>query len=140
MKKGKSYSSLRRRLWHWKDVAKDKAPGNSEATTYMIRLTQGDVLESYSDISNAALQGGCIPDSWKRGIKFPTDKVEGTEKVGKYRPIMVVEACRKARTGTLIKRIRKVWDPNNAISPCNTWFARGVSTIEPIMKLRMCID
>ena len=52
---------------------------------------------------------------------------------------MLIGACRKARTGVLIKRIRKVWDKNQAISPCNTGFARGVLTAEPIMKLRMCI-
>ena len=53
---------------------------------------------------------------------------------------MLIGACRKACTGILIKRIRKVWDANNAISPCNTGFAKDVSTVEPIMKPRMCID
>ena len=55
---------------------------------------------------------------------------------------MLIEACRKTCTGILIKRIRKVWDKNQAIGPCpcNTGFARGVLTVEPIMKLRMCVD
>ena len=71
---------------------------------------------------------------------LPTEKIVGTEKVGKHRPIMLIKACRKARMGILIKRIRKVWDANNAISPCNTGLVRGVSTVDPIMKLRMSID
>ena len=41
--------------WHWKDAAKNKAPGDSGVTTDMLRLAPGDVLESYRDIANAAL-------------------------------------------------------------------------------------
>ena len=71
---------------------------------------------------------------------FPIGKIEGVVKIEKHRPIMLIEACRKACTGILIKGIRKVWDKNQAISPCNSGFSSGVSTMEPIMKLRMCID
>ncbi len=126
--------------WHWKDVAKAKAPGDSGVTTDMLRLAPADVLESYREIANEALNGGCVPDSWKREVMFPTEKIAGRIWIEKHRPIMLIEACRKACTGILIKRIRKVWDANTAISPCNTGFARDVSTVEPIMKLRMCID
>ena len=60
---------------------------------------------------------------------FPAEKIAGKEKVEKHRPIMLIEACRKACTSIFIKRIRKVWDANNAISSCNTGFASGVSTM-----------
>ena len=125
---------------HWKSVAKGKAAGDSGVTTDMLRLAPAGLLASYLEIANAALAGGSIPDSWKREVMFPIEKIEGTVKIEKHRPIMLIEACRKACTGILIKRIRKVWDKNQAISPCNSGFARGVSTMEPIMKLRMCID
>ena len=74
----------------------------------MLRLAPGGVLDSYRDIANAALQGGCVPNSWKREVMFPTEKVAGTENIEEHRPIMIIEACRKAYTGTLIKRVRKV--------------------------------
>ena len=75
------------------------------------------------------------------GGHVPDRKIEGTVEIEQHCPIMLIEACRKkACTGILIKRIRTVWDKNQAISPCNSGFARGVSTIEPIMKLRMCMD
>ena len=83
------------------------------------------VLESYRDTANATLKGGCIPDSWKLEIIFPIEKVEGTEKVEKHRPTMLTDACRKAYTVILIKKVRKVWDTNKAISSCNSGFARG---------------
>ena len=66
---------------------------------------------------------------------FPIGKIGGTVKIEKHRHIMPIGACRKACTGIIIKRIRKVWDKNQAISPCNSGFARGgegVSTTEPI--------
>ena len=69
----------------------------------------------------------------------PIEKVKGTETIGKHRPIMLTEACREACIGILIKSVRKVWDANNAISSCNSGFAPGVSTVESIMKLGMCI-
>ena len=71
---------------------------------------------------------------------FPTEKVAGTKKIEKHRPIMLTEACREACTGILIKRVQNVWDAHKSICSCNTGFARNVSTVEPIMKLRMCID
>ena len=71
---------------------------------------------------------------------LPIEKVEGTEKIEKLRPIILIEVCRKACTGILIKRVRKVRDANNAIRSCNSGFARRVSTVEPIMKLSMYID
>ena len=36
--------------------------------------------------------------------------------------------------------IREVRDSNQAISPCNSGFAKGASTVEPITKLRICSD
>ena len=54
--------------------------------------------------------------------------LEGDIWIEKHRPIMLTEACRKVRTDILIKRVRRVWDAN------------GVSTTEPIMKPRVCID
>ena len=39
---------------------------------------------------------------------FPIEKIEGTVKIEKHRTIMLIEACRKACTGILIERIRKV--------------------------------
>ena len=50
---------------------------------------------------------------------FPIEKIEGATRIEKHRPIMLIEACRKACTGILIKRIWKVWDSNQAMSPCN---------------------
>ena len=120
---------------HWKCVAKGKAVGGSGVTTNMFRLAPAGLLESYREIVNAALSGGCMPGSWKREVMFPIEKIEGTLKIEKHRSIMLIEACRKGCMGILIKRIGKVWDQNQAISPCNSGFARGVSTMEPIMKL-----
>ena len=48
---------------------------------------------------------------------FLIEKIEGVVKIEKHRPIMLIDACRKACTGILIKRIRRVWDKNQAISP-----------------------
>ena len=45
---------------------------------------------------------------------------------------MLIEAYMKACTGILIRRIRKVWDKNQAIIPCNSGFARGVPTMKPM--------
>ena len=121
-------------------VTKGTAAGDSGVAPGMSRLTPAGLLESYMDIANAALTGGCIPDSWKREAMLPIEKIEGVVKIEKHRPIMLIKACRKAYTGILIKRIRKVWDTNQAISPCNLGFAIGASTVEPITKPRMCID
>ena len=98
------------------------------------------MLESHRDIANATLQGGCVSGSWKREIMFPIENVEGTEKIERHRPIMLIEAYRNACTGILMKRVRKVWDTNNTIRSCNSGFARGASTAESITTLRMCID
>ena len=68
------------------------------------------LLGSYRDIANAALAGGCIPDSWKRGVIFPIENIEGVVMIEKHRPIMLIAACKKAYIGILIKRTRKVWD------------------------------
>ena len=125
---------------HWRYVAKGKAAGDTGVTTDMLRLATDGLLKSYLDIANAALAGGCVPDSWKQEVMSPTEKIEGTVSIEKHHPIILIETCRKACTGILIKRIRKVWDKNQAISMCNSGFARGVSTMAPIMKLRMCID
>ena len=66
---------------HWKNVAKGKAAGDSRATTDMLRLAPPGLLGSYRDIANAALAGGCIPDSWKREFIFPIEKIEGTVRI-----------------------------------------------------------
>ena len=70
--------------WHWKYVTKGRAAGDGGVAKDILRLASDGVLESYLDIANAALQGSCIPDSWKREIMPPIEKVEGTEKVEKH--------------------------------------------------------
>ena len=40
----------------------------------MLRLPPPGLLDSDWDIANAALAGGCIPDSWKREVMFPIEK------------------------------------------------------------------
>ena len=62
-------------LNHWKHVAKGKAAGDSGVTADMLRLAPPGLLGFYRDIANAALAGGCIPDSWKREVMFPIDKI-----------------------------------------------------------------
>ena len=92
-------------------------------------------------LPNATLAGWCVSGSWKREAMFPIERIEGTVKIEKHRPIMLIGACREACTGILIKRIRKVWDKNQAISLYSSGFAKGGSSeMEPVMKLRMCID
>ena len=54
-----------------------KAAGDSSVTADMLRLALEGVLEAYRDIANAALQGGCAPDSWKRGIMLPIENGKG---------------------------------------------------------------
>ena len=68
----------------------------------------GQRKSSLPKIANAALKGTCVPDSWKREVMFPVEKIEGTIQIEKHRPIMLIEAYRKARTGILIKRVRRV--------------------------------
>ena len=68
-------------------------------TTDMLRLAPEGLLESYREIANATLAGGCVPDSWKREVIFPIEKIEGAAKIEKHRPIMLIGACRKACTG-----------------------------------------
>ena len=103
---------------HWKNVAKGKAAGDSGVTTDMLRFAPFGLLGFYRDITNAALAGGCVPDSWKREVMIPIEKIEEMVRIEKHRPIMLIEACRKACTGILIKLTHKVWDKNQAISPC----------------------
>ena len=119
-----------------KNVAKGKAAGDSGVTTDMLRLAPAGLFESYRDIANATLAGGCIPDSWEREVMFPIEKIEEAAKIEKHRPIMLTEADRNACTGILIKQIRRVWDGNQAINPRNSGFARGASAVEPIITLR----
>ena len=116
---------------HWRYVAKGKAVGDSGVTTDMLRLAPENLLKPYLDIANAALAGGCVPGSWKREIMFPIEKIGGTVKIEKHSPIMLIEASKKACIGILIKRIRKVWDKNKAISSCNSGFARGCPRWSP---------
>ena len=92
---------------HWKYVAKGKEAGDSAVTADMLRLVPEYLLESHSEITNAALAGGCVPVSWKLEVMFPIEKIEGAVKIEKHRPIMLIEVCRKAYTGILIKMIRK---------------------------------
>ena len=77
---------------HWRYVAKEKAAGDSGVTIDMLRLAPDGLLKSYLDIANAALAGGCVPDSRKREGMFPIEKIEGTVKIEKHRPIMLIEA------------------------------------------------
>ena len=93
-------------------MAKVKAAEDSGVTTDMLRKAPTGLLESYRDIANAAPGGGCVPDSWKRRVMSPIENIEGTVKIEKDRHIMLIEACREACIGILIKRIRKVWDKN----------------------------
>ena len=86
---------------HWKNVAKRKAAGDNGVTADMLRLVPPGLLDSYRDIANAALAGGCIPDSWKREVMFPIEKIEGTVRIEKLRPIMLIEACKKSSIGSL---------------------------------------
>ena len=127
-------------LEYWRKVPKAKASGKSGITTDMLALASEEMLVEYLVIINRIISGGPIPEYWKKEVMFPTEKIPGTIKIEKHRPIMLLEVLRKACTGFMVQRLRKTWTKHHIISGKNTGFTSKKSTAEPILKLRTCLD
>ena len=55
-------------------LPKGRRQGDNGVTINMLRLVPVGVLKSHRGIANAAILGGRIPGSWKRGVMFPIGK------------------------------------------------------------------
>jgi hypothetical protein len=82
----------------------DACPGKSQISVALLRLLPDTHLETLTHILNLALDWGCLPESFNRGLIFPIPK-KGEFTVSNSRPITLLEAHLKLLTGIINRRL-----------------------------------
>lgn len=121
--------------WHSSlQVAKTKtAPGISGIGYALLQGAGKKATEVFIELASAVLEGGQMPDEWKKELLYPIPKNENWEyNLAKTRPIVLLETFRKNVVRIVQRRVSKVILAHNILKGPNFAGLPGLSTGAPI--------
>jgi len=114
-------------------MKKGKAAGQSRVVTEMLQAASDVGIEWLTELCNAIVSEGAIPDDWKGSITIPVYKGKGDPlECGSYRAIKLLEHAMKVVEKVLEKRIRE----QVKIDDMQFGFMSGKGTTDAIFVIR----
>jgi hypothetical protein len=107
----------------------DACPGKSQISVALLRLLPDTHLETLTHILNLALEWGCLPDTFNKGLIFPIPK-KGEFTVSNSRPITLLEAHLQLLTGIVNRRLVHRLLDEQYFSPWQFGFLPGRSATD----------
>ena len=87
-------------------------------------------------VINMCWERGIVPRSWMVGQIIPIHK-PGKDKaqLSSYRPVCLMSVIAKLAERLVCNRLRCDLESRNVLTPCQSGFRTGRSTVDPLMRL-----
>ena len=113
-----------------------RAPGEDGIHNEMLINLRTPLKKELLDTMNLNWHSGQIPQSWRTGIIIPLHK-PGKDKtqLESYRPVCLTNTIAKLAERMICTRLRYDLESRKALSPCQSGFRTGRSTVDPLLRL-----
>ena len=101
----------------------------------MIKICDAEVVKPLCLIFNQCLETGVLPEMWKWGNVLPTHKKESRQLKKNYRPISLLPICGKIFKKIIFDSIYKHFTDNKLLTPNQSGFRPGDSTINQLLYI-----
>ena len=111
----------------------NKCPGPDNILNEFLKYSPQNILELYTDIFNAILKCGVVPQQWGIGYIRPLYKNKGDPNdPNNYRGITITSCLGKLFTALINSRLGKFVEDIELIGPEQAGFRSGYSTVDHI--------
>ena len=121
-----------------KEMKKNKAPGNDQLTSDIIRLGGSEAVKQITAIFNNILHTQKIPPEWKEAKIIILFKKGDRKDIKNYRPISLLSHLYKLFTRVLQKRMERILDSNQPREQAG--FRKGFSTTDHLQTINQIIE
>ncbi len=113
------------------------APGMDRLSYLMLKNMSGTALNIVLDLLNTVWARGVLPDSWKEALVIPIPKANKPVNDRKsYRPISLTSHLCKLMEGMINDRLGLHLERNGILSPFQSGFRKGRSTLDQLLRLQ----
>ena len=112
-----------------------KAHGFDGISIKMLQICPDEVSVPLSIIFKKCLETGSFPSKWKSANVQPVHKKGSRQEKNNYRPISLLPVCSKIFEKIIFDNIYKFLIENNLISPNQSGFRPGDSTINQLLSI-----
>lgn len=120
------------------------SPGPDKISAYILKEIRDEISLPLSIIFKKSLEGGVVPDDWKKANVVPIFKKGSKSKVDNYRPISLTSLCCKIMESIIRDAIVDHLTNNDLISDNQHGFMRNRSCLTNLLEfletLTSCID
>lgn len=114
---------------------KSKAVGCDNITRGMITTLLDDLLPAITHIVNFSLFSGVFPSLWRKAYVCPLPKVPNPSLPTHFRPISILPFLSKVLEACVHKQFSNFVHRNSLISPLQSGFRPGHSTVSALLKV-----
>ena len=118
-----------------KQLDHKKANGPDEITAAMLKICPDEVARPLFLIFQKCLELGSFPSAWKYANVQPVQKKNSRQDKSNYRPISLLCICSKIYEKIVFDSMYKFLSENNLISPNQSGFRPGDSTINQLLAI-----
>ena len=113
----------------------NKAPGPDLISPKLLKEGMQQLVPQLQRLFNLSLRLKKFPDSWKKSNVTAIHKKDSTALPGNYRPISLLNYNGKLMERCVHKHLTKYFTENNVISPYQSGFVSGDSTLNQLLYL-----
>ena len=118
-----------------KNLNPNKSHGWDDISIRMIKLCGKSIVYPLKLIFEASLQGGEIPDYWKKANVVPVHKKESKNLVKNYRPIYLLPIFGKIFERVILKDLFNYFHKSEFFTKCQSGFLPGNSCISQFLSI-----
>ena len=112
-----------------------KATGPDQIGNIILRNCAAPLSEPFFQIFKTCISEGTYPASWKLSHVVPVHKKKSRQKVEHYRPISLLSNSSKVFERIIFNQLYAFLDKNKLLTPLNSGFKKGDSTINQLIYL-----
>ena len=123
-----------------KNLDPQKSHGFDEISIKMIQLCENSIIDPLFDILKNCVEKGTFPACWKKANLVPIHKKNQKNMLKNYRPISLLPIFGKVFEKLLFKSLYSFLIQNDLISPKQSGFIKGDSTINQLLSITEMIN
>jgi len=120
---------------HLKGINTSKAVGPDLVSPRMLKEAGLAISSSLTRLFNLSLKMGVVPKMWKEASVIPIHKKKDKSDISNYRPVSLLSCVGKLQERIIFKHMYNYLHVNKLISPMQSGFRPGDSTINQLLDI-----